>query len=321
MPSCSKAPRGLFVLSWVTSIFTRTSISPGPSLRQRPDRYTIRAGRNLPDKEFRYLRTVIVTAAVHRGFGSELVTPPLNLPALGRCQPVYVGSRLLHGPVFLLNSRLGLLAATPQAKLPSSRKTLHPPGHPFSRSYGVSLPSSLTRVLPSALRFLPPPTCVGLRYGQPAASTRAFLGSSGSVGSPLGCPASSRSPLRRKSPRHPTGFDAASPTPRSTYLHASPGFLALNAFTTDRYRNINLLSIAYGYYALGLGPTNPTRIHLPSETLGLRRTRFSRAFSLLIPAFSLRAGSRAPHGFTFITTERSPTPALARSPPSCEDRS
>jgi len=38
-------------------------------LRQRPDRYAIRAGRNLPDKEFRYLRTVIVTAAVYRGFG------------------------------------------------------------------------------------------------------------------------------------------------------------------------------------------------------------------------------------------------------------
>src|SRR5690606_25147412 len=31
-----------------------------------------RAGRNLPDKEFRYLRTVIVTAAVYRGFGSDL---------------------------------------------------------------------------------------------------------------------------------------------------------------------------------------------------------------------------------------------------------
>jgi hypothetical protein len=41
-------------------------------LRQRPDRYAIRAGRNLPDKEFRYLRTVIVTAAVYRGFDSEL---------------------------------------------------------------------------------------------------------------------------------------------------------------------------------------------------------------------------------------------------------
>ena len=34
--------------------------------------YTIRAGRNLPDKEFRYLRTVIVTAAVYRGFNSGL---------------------------------------------------------------------------------------------------------------------------------------------------------------------------------------------------------------------------------------------------------
>ena len=70
--SCSKAPRGLFVLLRVTRIFTRISISPGPLLRQYPDRYTIRAGRNLPDKEFRYLRTVIVTAAVHRGFNSEL---------------------------------------------------------------------------------------------------------------------------------------------------------------------------------------------------------------------------------------------------------
>ena len=68
MPSCSKAPRGLFVLLRVTGIFTGPAISPSPPLRQRASRYTFRAGRNLPDKEFRYLRTVIVTAAVHRGF-------------------------------------------------------------------------------------------------------------------------------------------------------------------------------------------------------------------------------------------------------------
>ncbi len=68
----SKAPRGLSVLSWVTSIFTGNTISPGPSLRQRPSRYAFRAGRNLPDKEFRYLRTVIVTAAVYWGLDSEL---------------------------------------------------------------------------------------------------------------------------------------------------------------------------------------------------------------------------------------------------------
>ena len=72
VPSYSKAPRGLFVLSRVTRIFTGLAISPSPSLRQRSGRYTIRAGRNLPDKGFRYLRTVIVTAAVHRGFGSKL---------------------------------------------------------------------------------------------------------------------------------------------------------------------------------------------------------------------------------------------------------
>ena len=78
MSGCSKAPRGLFVLLRVTSIFTRTSISPSPSSRQRPSRYAFPAGRNLPDKGFRYLRTVIVTAAVHWGFSSELALLPLT---------------------------------------------------------------------------------------------------------------------------------------------------------------------------------------------------------------------------------------------------
>ena len=53
-------------------IFTDKSISPSLSLRQYSDHYAFRAGRNLLDKEFRYLRTVIVTAAVHWGFDSEL---------------------------------------------------------------------------------------------------------------------------------------------------------------------------------------------------------------------------------------------------------
>ncbi len=93
MSSYSKAPRGLFVLLRVNGIFTAISTSPGPLLRQCSARYAFRAGRNLPDKEFRYLRTVIVTAAVHRGFGSKLITSPLNLPALGRRQPLYVSFR------------------------------------------------------------------------------------------------------------------------------------------------------------------------------------------------------------------------------------
>ncbi len=73
MRSCSKGSRGLSVPLRVNGIFTVTTISPSSWLRQRPDRYTIRAGRNLPDKEFRYLRTVIVTAAVYRGFNSMLL--------------------------------------------------------------------------------------------------------------------------------------------------------------------------------------------------------------------------------------------------------
>jgi len=67
IPSYSKAPRGLSVLLRVIGIFTDYVISPDLSLRQCPDRYAIRAGRNLPDKEFRYHRTVIVTAAIHSG--------------------------------------------------------------------------------------------------------------------------------------------------------------------------------------------------------------------------------------------------------------
>ena len=70
MSNYSKAARGLFVFPWLNGIFTVSAISPSLLLRQFPPHCAIRAGRNLPDKEFRYLRTVIVTAAVHQGLGS-----------------------------------------------------------------------------------------------------------------------------------------------------------------------------------------------------------------------------------------------------------
>src|SRR5690625_2073247 len=46
--------------------------------------------------------------------------------------------------MFLINSRLGLFTAAP-----------HEEKHPFSRSYGVILPSSLTRVLPLTFGYSP----------------------------------------------------------------------------------------------------------------------------------------------------------------------
>jgi hypothetical protein len=150
-------------------------------LRQWGSRYAIRAGRNLPDKEFRYLRTVIVTAAVYRGFGSPLcseeLTDSLNLPAPGRRQTLYVVLATSQSPVFLVNSRYPLLSATFNG---SGSKSLYRRRHTFSRSYGVNLPSSLTRVVSSALvcsTHLPASV-----YGTVASQTpyEAFLGSMGS---------------------------------------------------------------------------------------------------------------------------------------------
>ena len=67
--------------------------------------------------------------------------------------------------MFLLNSCLGQFSAAYFRR------------HPFSRSYGVILPSSLTMLLPSALGFSPhPPVSV---YGTGNMNTiAAFLGSS-----------------------------------------------------------------------------------------------------------------------------------------------
>ena len=72
MPSYSKGAQGLSVLLRVHGIFTAISISPSLWSRQCGDRYAIRAVQNLPDKEFLYLRTVIITAAVYWGFNSDL---------------------------------------------------------------------------------------------------------------------------------------------------------------------------------------------------------------------------------------------------------
>ena len=106
MSSCSKAPRGLFVLLRTDGIFTVNALSPSSSSRQYPYHYAIRAGQNLPDKEFRYLRTVIVTAAVHWGFSSNREALPLTFQHRAGVSPytstfvlaeTYVFGKQLHG--------------------------------------------------------------------------------------------------------------------------------------------------------------------------------------------------------------------------------
>ncbi len=64
IPAYSEGPRGLSVLLRVHGISTASYISPSRLWRQCSSDYAIHARRNLPDKELRYLRTVIVTAAI-----------------------------------------------------------------------------------------------------------------------------------------------------------------------------------------------------------------------------------------------------------------
>ena len=173
-PRCSKAPRGLFVLSWVTRIFTGTSISPSPLSRQRSSRYSLRAGRNLPDKEFRYLRTVIVTAAVHRGFPSRLRAPlRFTFRHWAGVSPYTSAFAFAETCVFGKQS-LEPIACIPLTHQPMTVSSLL--GPPFFQRYGVSLPSSLTEVRSSTCGGFPSPTCVGLRYGQQLIWLAAFLG-------------------------------------------------------------------------------------------------------------------------------------------------
>jgi hypothetical protein len=150
---CSKAPWGLSVLSRVTGIFTGTTISPGGLLRQCPDRYTIRAGQNLPDKEFRYLRTVIVTAAVYWGFGSVLSHIPLTFQHRAGVSPYTSSYDLAETCVFDKQSPGPILCG-------------HISVAPLIPKLRGQFAEFLNNPSPVGLRIFFLPTCVGLRYGR-----------------------------------------------------------------------------------------------------------------------------------------------------------
>ncbi len=74
--------------------------------------------------------------------------------------------------MFLVNSRNPQFTA---AAIRSRSKSFHASRHPFSRSYGASLPSSLTRVLSRALEYSsrPPESVCGTDHE--ALPSRLFL--------------------------------------------------------------------------------------------------------------------------------------------------
>ena len=121
-------------------------------MRQCPNRYAIRAGQNLPDKEFRYLRTVIVTAAVYRGFNSMLSHLLLTFRHRAGVSPYTSSFDLAETCVFAKQSPGPILCGS------VSRAPLLP-------KLRGQLAEFLNNPSPVGLRILFLPTCVGLRYG------------------------------------------------------------------------------------------------------------------------------------------------------------
>ena len=126
--------------------------------------------------------------------------------------------------------------------------------HPFFRRYGVNLPSSLTEGRSFTWGEFPLPTSVGLRYGHTRIWLAAFLGGLGDSRLPRTCV---RSVLQSCS--------GDRDLPRSRTSNRTPGLSTCQVHFPYRVpasldnehvwcRTLYLLSIAYDYDVLGLGP-------------------------------------------------------------------
>ena len=175
--------------------------------------------------------------------------------------------------MFLLNSCLSLFTAACVRR------------HPFSRSYGAILPSSLTMLLPSALGFSPhPPVSV---YGTGTLYTiAAFLGTQ------LACFATWIS-LRV----YLLDCKAGLLTLLLLVLHRSLlSRLMLSAcvptFLMTRSTGISTCCPSATPFGLVLGPDLPRADQLYPGNLGYSAGRILTFLSLLIPAFSLHISPR-----------------------------
>ncbi|MDK2782476.1 MAG: hypothetical protein PWQ32_65 [Thermococcaceae archaeon] len=201
-------------------------VSPGPSRGQWGPRYAIHAGRHLTDKEFRYLKRVIVTPAVYRRFtrldpgftyrhwaGVGPSTNPFGLA--GTC--VFIKQ---SGPP----SHCDLRFTQPQAPLlPKLRGQ-------FAEFPRLGFPRH-------ALGFSPRGTSVGSRYGRGGSFPEGFSRAPGIGGTPLTGGHSRFHPVLAITAL-PGLIRLAGLVGRSAYPEASPSGLAL-PHLPPRYGNIN----------------------------------------------------------------------------------
>jgi hypothetical protein len=143
--------------------------------------------------------------------------------------------------VFLLNSRLDLFAA---AASRSGGEPLHSRRHPFFRSYGASLPSSLTWFLSRTLGYSPHPPVSVYGTGAPPSTLRRFSCQRG-----IGRSASSVDSASPALGLVPGGFACLAPHSLGPPLPMGgrPSLLRPSITPAERYRNINLLSIGHAF--------------------------------------------------------------------------
>lgn len=124
---------------WIGRIFTAISFSPSTPSRQRPTRYVFRAGCLLSTEELRYLRTVMVTAAIHQYLSRKLVPTSRESPSSvifwhWADVSMYTSSYEFAHTYVLVKQSIEPFYCVPACT-----------GNPFLRTYGANLPNSLTK--------------------------------------------------------------------------------------------------------------------------------------------------------------------------------
>ena len=169
--------------------------------------------------------------------------------------------------MFLLNSCLSLFSAACLRR------------HPFSRSYGVILPNSLTMLLPSALGSSPhPPVSV---YGTGLSKTIAAF-----LGSPSKCFATKFRSLH--TPESYSGFANCLPRCFDRFFHSRLTLsFCVPTVLSSSGTGISTCCPSTTSFDLALGPDLPRADQLYPGILRYSAERILTFLSLLIPAFSL----------------------------------
>jgi len=137
----------------VLRIFTESSISLGLIWRQLESRDSVHARLKLPDKELRYLRIVRVTTAVYQSILSRAHSIHFTYQHRAGASPYISTQRVIHRPVFLLNSRSLFFSADFWRLI--SKNRFH---------YRIYFAEFLQISSPTRLSIFYPWTSVGLRY-------------------------------------------------------------------------------------------------------------------------------------------------------------